>query len=655
MTGVTLQVGPGASPPGSRPKSGPGSDVWLEEHGISAKVWETRPYVRYGPGSAVKLAGEDSWVGSTEGMQRVLDEYEGLDFKQQIKFALDIANGGKNPYRRDNLAKYPEGHPRRVDAGGFLIMRHAPPGLEHYGKLYAEMRPDNAVATRLRTWHYHGPRPYPKHVEIDKKTGRPCKPKENGGGPVAASHIYTPEQMKDHIAREFYEDDHYPGDPRLDRVHWQQRVAKYCFIPGLWEKIPVQRKDGTWTERRMQDEESIARRLDMHPIAAERLEAGTSLVYLCAEGCIKADAILSEIIRRDLDASVVSVPSVTLWKCEELEDFIRMYLPGKRVVIVCDADGARNHRVRTQMLLLRSFLWNRGVSDPRVVAPRYPGSKGKPDPGRTEIAARRPDIYPRVRKLIRSDPAWVIDPAQFDDKGKPLLNGVDDHIGAGCGLDELRQLGNEVNLAVQKWIEGHPRKTMGKNHLADARDAMALEALLITASQPDSEYPYWTYWSSAEMLATVLEFDEPPPPLPKKIPYAKRTPSPPAKYDKVKRAMRSLVNRGALEKIEGSDEIKRKWVYVKGGKRRPAGWDYEEGQRPRYRIVPKELEPSKLVRRPLSELPESEFYNQAAGDMEQESKEDMKSARIEDVGAVARLADSEAVRAAARLLLDDSA
>jgi hypothetical protein len=665
-----------SSPEWWRPEPGDsGASEWLKEHGILPDVWKER-YVRYSRGSAVQNS-EGDWVGSTEGVQRILDEYAGLDFKQQVRFALNIANGGKDPYRQDNFSKYPGEHPQRVDAGGFLIMRHAPPRLEHYGKVYAEMRPDNSVATRYRTWHYHGPRPYPEHVKIDKKTGRPCKPKEAGWQtPIAASRIYAPEQMRDHIGRELYDDDHFPGDPRLNEVHCHQRVAKYCFIPGLRVDIAVVNEDGTPRmdengepiTRSMKDEESIARRLDMHRMAAERLEAGVSLVYFCAEGCLKADAILSEILRYDLDASVVSVPSVTLWNCEELEDFIRMYLQGKRVVIVCDADGARNDRVWTQMLLLRSFLWNRGVADTEVVAPPYPGSKQKPAPGW---------VFNRAKKVWYLAPGqkWAVDPEQFD-KGKPLLNGVDDLIGAkpeqlerllgyrceGSRLDELRRLGNQVTEDIQQWIRKHPRKTKGKSHLADARDAMALEALLMHASRPNDIYPFWTYWSSAEMLATVLEYDEPPKPLPKHILYvSKRKPSLPAKYDRVKRAMPSLVDRGLLEKIEGSEEIERKWVRVKGGKRRSVGYGYEQDadgkeMRPRYRIVPPELAPNELGRRSLSELPEPEFYNRVADHLERESTETSNSARIEVNGAdLERLASSEAVKtAAARLLLDDS-
>src|SRR4051794_38219356 len=102
-------------------KAKPGSDQWLKEHHIRRDVWDNRPYVRYSP----------------ENLGPVREEYLGLT-EGQRPFATMIANGGRNPFRKT--------HPETQD-GGFLIMRHAPPGLEQFGKVYAEMRPDFAVAT----------------------------------------------------------------------------------------------------------------------------------------------------------------------------------------------------------------------------------------------------------------------------------------------------------------------------------------------------------------------------------------------------------------------------------------------------------------------------------------------------------------------------
>jgi hypothetical protein len=552
----------------------PGSEQWLNEHGILSEVWNARPYVRYSP----------------DNLGPVYDEYAELEDDQR-KFAVKVATGGAEPYRRDNLAKYPKGHPERVDAGGFLIMRHAPPGLERFGPVYAELRPDNAVATKSRTWHYHGPRPYPEHVAIDAKTGRPCKPKAAGGGPIAESNLHTTKSMDAHIRRDKFEDDHFPGDPRLDQVHSHQDVAKYCFISSAWVTQQIQRKDGSWYDHKEKDEsESIARRLDVHPLAADRLGAG--LVYVGLEGCIKADAILSEILRRDIDVSVVSFPSVTLWNAgAELGEFVERHLLGKRVVIVCDSDGARNGLVRTQALLLRSFLHNRGARDTEVVAPPYPGSEQK-------------------------DGSWVVDPAQLDEKGKPLLNGVDDFLGAGHELRELKRLGNQVDADLLQWVLEHPRKSKGHDYRADAFDAVALEGICAHADPSDG-----TYLSSAEMLATVMELDEPPRAPIRVVPYRERKPTLPARIQRMQRALRSLVDRGLLEKVSGSEEVRPKMVRTSKGWR-TFGWDYSD--RPRYRIVPPDLWPKHLSRRELSELPLADYYNRVADHLQNSRKANVK-------------------------------
>src|SRR5215207_836024 len=71
------------------------------------------------------------------------------------------------------------------------------------------------------------------------------------------------------------------------------------------------------TRRVKNRKNNLARRVDIHPMALERLEAAEA-VYFGIEGCLKADAILSAIIREGRNESVFSVPSVSLWEAEEL-------------------------------------------------------------------------------------------------------------------------------------------------------------------------------------------------------------------------------------------------------------------------------------------------------------------------------------------------
>jgi hypothetical protein len=84
----------------------PGSDKWLEDHGISREVWDARRYVRYGP----DVEGDP--------LDPVREEYKGL-LRSHRTFASMVAKGGRNPYRKE--------HPE-VTNGGFLIKRHNPVG-----------------------------------------------------------------------------------------------------------------------------------------------------------------------------------------------------------------------------------------------------------------------------------------------------------------------------------------------------------------------------------------------------------------------------------------------------------------------------------------------------------------------------------------------
>lgn len=85
-------------------------------------------------------------------------------------------------------------------------------------------------------------------------------------------------------------------------------------------------------------------RLDMHPWAAERLQqllrSPTDwYVVFALEGCLKADAALEHILDHNEPATVVSVPSITLWhQADGLQRFTMEYLQGLSVYVVCDSD-----------------------------------------------------------------------------------------------------------------------------------------------------------------------------------------------------------------------------------------------------------------------------------------------------------------------------
>jgi len=88
--------------------------------------------------------------------------------------------------------------------------------------------------------------------------------------------------------------------------------------------------------RRPDPNDNNAKRLDIHPWASILLN-GAHEIFYGIEGCLKADSILSAILREQRMATVFSVPSVTLWDPEEMPEFAQRELIGKRVIIVPDA------------------------------------------------------------------------------------------------------------------------------------------------------------------------------------------------------------------------------------------------------------------------------------------------------------------------------
>ena len=78
-----------------------------------------------------------------------------------------------------------------------------------------------------------------------------------------------------------------------------------------------------------------AKRIDVHPLARPLLTSSpTPPIYLCLEGCLKADALLSS------GQAAVSVPSVTMWKVSEghLASYLELFRRAPGVFVVPDSD-----------------------------------------------------------------------------------------------------------------------------------------------------------------------------------------------------------------------------------------------------------------------------------------------------------------------------
>lgn len=398
----------------------PDAEVFFEqEHAIAREVWQGRPYVRW------------TMIDATP-VQRA---YAGLQPGQR---AFLSRCAGRSP--------------------GWIITRHT---LPEYGPIYPEIRPDWALLPGTPYLHYHGAETLPEDESL---------------WPVGLSprHVYRANANWSHITETH-------GGVNDEEPHTHEDWAKYLFAPGYKHDVwyvhehaidsyvtprTVDRlakhlhryHDGvavtgphphrrSVTDRRL----SVARRLDIHPMAQPLLDTADT-VYFGLEGCLKADAILSR------GAAVVSVPSVTLWRTPELDEFAENYLAGRRVVVVFDADWATNPKVKLQALLARKYLLD--------------------EAGAAEVLLTAPPTEPH------------------NEKGDPLYKGVDDFLAAGIELDDAgRIVRSDYGLDDLHTVDWVPSPRIGESRIAGydmahwrtreqrQRDCLVLLAMSLVANE----------------------------------------------------------------------------------------------------------------------------------------------------------------------------
>jgi hypothetical protein len=318
-----------------------------------------------------------------------------------------IAGRGYLAYTKDDVTAVQEAYRGLPSAGskatmtrwagqsdGLLIVRHAPPGLG-LADPFPEMRPSKAIETRT-TVHVH-PEVRPTEPLPNPATGQPLSPR----------HTHSARAMEKHIEKTKGLTHPHCGVNR-DDVHEHSHEAKYLFPPRPWIS-----KTATWVDAdgatqtrtsRFKDRRvNYAKRIDVHPSALP-LVRERSRVFFVIEGCLKADAILTQ------GEAVFSVPSVSLWDASELPAFAAEYLLGKFVVIVPDADWKSNGAVVTFARLARTFLMRLGV-EAVVAAPPTCDQQG---------------LH-----------------AECVPGEKCKRNGVDDFLAAGGAVDDLVVLGRE--------------------------------------------------------------------------------------------------------------------------------------------------------------------------------------------------------------------
>jgi len=403
---------------------------WLER-GIDLDVRDARPYVPYG-----------------EDVSAVREAFAAL----------------RSPGQKASIVR------KARAVGGVMIERH--PVMPGLGDVLPELRPNVAISTETPRRHWHGygeppeddrfyerlnPNSEPGKAHLrkhhtDPETGAIVNTEAVHGTTSPGKYHFAPNGKRDVV----YVHDHALAYSGVDlKFH-----SKYITIPTKAERLARHLQaahDGVdvmgaheHTVRRPNPDDNLAKRLDVHPWAAARLEDAEE-VFFGLEGCMKADAILSAILREDRKASVVSVPSVTLWDPAELEEFARQHLLGKRLVICPDADWIENSAVIEQARLCRTYLRRLGVTDTYIAAPPLKD-------------------------------------------GEVEHKGVDDYLGAGGTLDELAVQHRTVDEgAIRYYLRGF---FLRKDRLE--RDADMLHAI---AAHADTE---GRFYGTLARLSRVL-------------------------------------------------------------------------------------------------------------------------------------------------------
>jgi len=435
-----------------------------EERGIEEAVKDKRPYV---PWSTRKK----------NGFNPVWTEYPERDFTAgQRRFLKKIISQGD----------------------GFLIMRHVAPEFADYGKIYAELRPDEAAITKT-TQHWHASDEVPD--------------------PKPTYQSYPAYLMADHIARsetEWYKvtkadgtfdrrtkylGDHFGDNPK--GVHKHVHPAKYVFCPSPYhwaDKVhkhnssffrrnptileqhlnkhhmrfdpkaghvrlfkPAPGRSHKWKSWEKNKSVNYAARVDIHPLARP-LFADADIVYFPIEGCLKSDSVLSAVLDTKEKAGVLSVPAVSLWDTPEMNDpkFLKQYLGGKLVVIIPDADW---------------YVWQRN---------KY--SKG--NRGAVIRQSRFLQTYLQTQKITA---VIATTPREVYEGSGGRIKGIDDFLGSGRKLSDMEVNEPTVTYSEIKDVFGERAIDGGRgNRDGIIRDAATLYTLSLYALDGKIRVPHST-------------------------------------------------------------------------------------------------------------------------------------------------------------------
>lgn len=257
----------------------------------------------------------------------------------------------------------------------------------------------------------------------------------------------------------------YSDDQVVSRQKQLDGVAvKYVFPPGQGKAARIEVN---------QDKQNV-----------KNLVEGKGRVYFIMEGNLKADAALTAVKKEDPTAAVISVPSVTAWPGKETDWVAKKYLQGRDVVLIPDADGVNNVDVTRQAINLKGKLLSNGVTNVKVAAP--------------------PLVRDKSGKLD-------VEPLKLPSGKEDARKGLDDHLGLGKGtLGDLIYSDTKTpnfdltNLSKQNKVKSH--SVQNSNKVLNAISDMAGERAAGKIS--DKSIEKYTGLASSSVNDSVIRLEK---------------------------------------------------------------------------------------------------------------------------------------------------
>lgn len=421
-----------------RGKPVPGSNAWLEAHGVSKEIYASRPYVKYEADRndpALKEAFQEYPKADSFFRQRAeqADQTGGLImYKHQVPGSpwgpvapqvrpnvQVVTNAAKRSYAKkvlendiERLATVKKTTPSALRAERRAQLKQAEINLE---------RTKTATPEKVRAEAIKN---------LEKAQGAVKKAKE-GGNPTsileAKQELITVKRQHDKDLKEAnkWDPEKQLYDAELRVKYAQNRLQKSITDPKAALTAEIKSQEGAVKRSENRFDKTAAKyvfspgtssaRIDMNqdPQNVRNLVHGKGRIYFAMEGSIKNDAILTSLKKEDPTATVVNVPSVTLWQQKaglpgeaagEVMWFAGKYGKGREIVLIPDADGITNPNVMMQAKALSTSLRANGAGAVIVASPP-----------------------------LKAGTKRVVDhfnlPSGVDEGRK----GIDDHLGAGRG------------------------------------------------------------------------------------------------------------------------------------------------------------------------------------------------------------------------------